>query len=148
MAKNIKGGKRQPSYFDNKRQQLGDNFLAKINADQLRKDMPRIVRDIAYKNIDVMKDYVIFMNANFLAQLEQFCIEQMNNNIAYETAINAYRQNSQVTDQIYAHLQDKHMKSRIAYEKILGYINTLRMSGNPNYLYPLMNDLWPIRFCL
>ena len=144
---NIKGGKRQPSYFDNKRQQLGDNFLSRMNPDQLRKDMPRIVKDIAYRNVDVMKDYMIFMDANFLAQLEQHCLEQRNNHIAYEMALSAYRQNSQVqNDPVYVDLHQRHTKMRCAYDKILSYIYSIRMTGDPNYLYPMMNDLFPIRF--
>ena len=65
------------SWFENKKKELGGDFLNEINPLFIKRDAIRIFKDIAYGNISINRDHVkYFRNSSFVNALLEAAVDQ------------------------------------------------------------------------
>lgn len=74
--------KNRPNYFDIKYQHDGPNFISKMTTFDIKKDAGKILKDMAYANIDYTSDkyFKFFADPGFINILLQACYENWNYN--------------------------------------------------------------------
>lgn len=116
------------SWIEQKKHELGEDFLSNINVYYIKKDAIKIFKDIAYGNISVVKDHIkYFYNVSLLNALQEASVDQYvwhnatfiglsnyiamcNNSIPNEYAYlydicNRHRRSAECYTQIYQHLE-------------------------------------------
>lgn len=117
--------KKRENYFDQKIKQMGEDFLIKITTHDLKKDANRILKDIAYANIDFsdIKYLRYFADPNFVQLLVQVAYENWNyNNVTCIGLENFFPSGMPQNEmQIY----DIHNAARYAYAGLYNGLNSL-----------------------
>lgn len=118
--------KRRENYFDQKIKQFGDDFMAKMNPTDLKKDANRILKDIAYGNINYgdMKYTRYFADPNFIQILLQVSYENWNYNNVTAIGLEMYFKENQVDDSI-IQIYDIHDAARNAYYYLYNALNNV-----------------------
>lgn len=151
MGRQNNNKKKKPNYFDQKIQQFGEDFMTKMTIPDLKKDANRILKDIAYANIDFtnIKYLKYFSDPVFVNTLIQAAYDNWNYNnvtcIGLETYLQADQQQGQIDMDIY----DIHNMARQAYyilynglSDLLSYINTCANANQPAYSQPMIDILF------
>lgn len=131
--------KKRPNYFDIKYQQGGEHFITRMTTMDIKKDAGKILKDMAYANIDYTADKYLrfFTDPGFINILLQSCYENWNYNntvcIGLETffASSGQQASSEMT-QVY----NVHNMARIAYNILYDGLTTVS-----NYLVGLNNGM-------
>lgn len=67
----LKPKPQQPSFFMVQRQKYGENWLALVNTEYIRKNALKIFRDLAYGSANIEVEYKYFMNHDFTYNLAE-----------------------------------------------------------------------------
>lgn len=149
MKNNNKGGKKKrPNYFDMKYQQSGENFISRMTVLDIKKDAGKILKDMAYANIDYSVDKYLrfYMDPGFINILLQVCYENWNYNnttcIGLETFFST--SNNQPASEM-MNVYNVHNMARIAYNILYDGLNNVAQilaTANPNCVTPILDALF------
>lgn len=143
--KNQKPRAIKASWFAEQKKQKGEYFLNNMTSIDISKNINRIIRDIAYKNINIYEEWQYFYNSTVIHTIKEYCMKTIDENNAYITALNIAKTNF-ASCRVYNDLLNVHIKRLRFYQVLLYYINTILATKNLNYMYSMMNELFNIRF--
>lgn len=132
--------KAKSNYFQQNIQKFGENFIGQKNAGELEMDAIRVFRDIARGNIDVERDGKYFLNPQFL----ECCITSASLKLSlYTTQYNGVLMlvNNGTTDQTTISILEYNKRCMEAYTFIYNHLNNIKVTGDPNYLITMSNNL-------
>lgn len=150
MKKN--NNKNQNNFFSQNIRKNGENFLDLKNSKTMQRDAPRIFREIARGNIDLLKYGHYFLDMQFLESL----IVTANNefifhNISYAGVMNLIASATMHREQVdvaVTQVLETHKRRAEAYNIIFNYLTMLKNTRDLNYIYALANNLSPYKFDL
>lgn len=130
--KNNKGGPRpQQSYMDQQKQRLGTGFMAKMTADDIKKNALRIFKDLAVGNMSPNEAVQYFTNYDFVYNLKVAADTNLNYRqyVYYGLCNNPVMQYDQQAQKVAAEVADQ-INTYIAIDTHLNNIlNDLTMNG-------------------
>lgn len=127
---NKKGNKNNNGYFIQNAQKYGDDFLKRKRADEIKRDAPRIFKDIAFAGGNVGSITKYFMNYSFVRNLifvadELYKIENatcigLNSYYQQQTNNGCYQEEERIPD-----ILSRKSQSREAYNIIVSGLNNI-----------------------
>ena len=120
--------KKKENYFDQKIKQLGEDFMVKINPQDLKKDANRILKDIAYANIDFANPRYLryFADPNFVQLLLRVSYENWHYNNVTCIGLEYYLQSNNANmDSNIMQIYEIHDLARKAYAELYNGLNAL-----------------------
>lgn len=117
--------KKRENYFDQKIKQMGEDFMIKMSTQDLKKDANRILKDIAYANIDFseIKYLRYFADPNFVQLLIQVSYENWNYNNVTCIGLENYFKSGMPQNEM--RIYDIHNAARSAYAVLYNGLNSL-----------------------
>ena len=151
MANNNKGNKKKrPNYFDIKYQQGGEDFITKMTVMDIKKDAGKILKDMAYANIDYTIDryFRFYTDPGFINILLQACYENWNYNNTVCIGLETFFSSSgQQPPSEMMEVYNIHNMARTAYNILYDALNTISqylsgIQGGQFIIQPILDTLF------
>lgn len=110
-----KNNKNQQTFFDQMVQKLGSNWLCLTNTDTIRKNAMKIVKDLAFGNIDPYEDAKYFSSSDFTFNVKVACDDNASYNYWTYVGLSNYMQVYGAPDQNIERIMREHYEMYIAY---------------------------------
>lgn len=119
-------GKRK-NYFSDNIQRNGENFLQQYDAKKLRNDSPRIIKDIAFGNIDFDEYGIYFSDPQLINALIDVVYTKL---VIHRTSYNALEYMSrEMSNSDIESIKRYHRRQVEAYQLFYDYFTAVEMSG-------------------
>ena len=129
----MKNKKKQQTFFDQMVQKLGSNWLCLTNTDIIRKNAMKVLKDLAFGNIDPYEDCKYFCSADFTYNIKVACDDNAKYHYWSYMGLSQYFQMYGVPDASAEKLMCEHYEQYKAYTQgsvaLNNILNTLNMFG-------------------
>lgn len=125
--------KKRPNWFDLRLQQFGEDFMSKMTIEDIKKEAGRILKDMAYANIDYtnLKYLRYYADPMFVSQLMNACYENwVYNNMTAVGLNNYFSTLTEAPPVEYLNVYQIHNQAQIAYNilyeglyNVFNYVN-------------------------
>ena len=151
MGKNPKSNKKKrPNWFDQKIQQNGEDFMCRMTIEDLKKESGRILKDMAYANIDYTNPKYLkyYTDPMFISQLMNACYENwVYNNMTAVGLTNYFSTLAEPAPIEYVNVYQIHNYAQLAYNilyeglyNVFNYIN--RCESGKIVAQPIIDSLF------
>lgn len=120
---------RRKSWFQRQREMYGENFLERINADDINRDIYEIIRNIAFANMDLYRDALYFLDKTFTSRLIYTTGEIYHHKLTILTCIDIAIRQGYVDNFIFAERNACNISCTI-YGMAADYLNRILLTSN------------------
>ena len=128
--KMMKNKKKQQSFFDQQVQKLGENWLCLTNTDTIRKNALKVLKDLAFGNIDPYEDAKYFGSADFTYNIKVACDDNSMYNYWTYVGLNQYLQMYGPQDPNIEKIMCQHYDMHVAYTQASAALNNILTTIN------------------